>query len=501
MARRRDFNFDNPTIVFSRLEIDSIVDVDNVNLTVHELVQKYDNGKLIIPKIQRGFVWDRNRGLLFLMSLIQNYPLPPLFLFQIGDEYYVLDGQQRLKTILWFIKNGKIDDPVVNKRLGSPRLTPDIVKQLVKDTGLELREEDVRKAFSKNNHNHLRNWILDKPIPVTTIKFRGTRDDIDTIKNLISDIFIRINRGSMRLNEFDMIRALHYKDAKEYLDAIESIIDENFPILPDEAELNYEQYIRIEKALILIEYFLNGFKVRTDFEPSNTNKINDVIEWILKDRAQFLRRTPSEAKNMINTFKEQISETIERAYEMFGEDAFRKPKVGRDCRGNVKCAALTFNYKQYSPLIFVFEVLAIKLAMDNNEELIYGNRVEEFKHEIIVRALTDLDKISSRTLGDFEIALKVARELVLDLSNDISKTFYERSPSELKQLLWDKFKEAKSGNPYCPYCKAEIKQLNTCDLAHIVPYKKTRTSSIFNVVLAHRKCNRRNKDKVIEELL
>lgn len=62
-------------------------------------------GMVIIPTFQRNYVWDIKRASKLIESLVIGLPIPQIFLFGEGEnKYLVIDGQQRLLSIYYFIK-------------------------------------------------------------------------------------------------------------------------------------------------------------------------------------------------------------------------------------------------------------------------------------------------------------------------------------------------------------------------------------------------------------
>ena len=58
------------------------------------------------PEYQRRLVWDKKKKSLFIESLLMNVPVPPVFLYEYDlNRYEVMDGQQRLNSILEFYDN------------------------------------------------------------------------------------------------------------------------------------------------------------------------------------------------------------------------------------------------------------------------------------------------------------------------------------------------------------------------------------------------------------
>ena len=69
------------------------------------LVDLMDSGVVIIPGFQRNFVWDMKRASRLIESIIVGLPVPQIFLYEQGhNRFLVIDGQQRLMSIYYFVK-------------------------------------------------------------------------------------------------------------------------------------------------------------------------------------------------------------------------------------------------------------------------------------------------------------------------------------------------------------------------------------------------------------
>lgn len=70
-------------------------------LTINSFIQ---SGAIKIPGFQRNYVWDIKRASKLIESIILGLPVPQLFLYEENkNEFLVIDGQQRLMTIFYFI--------------------------------------------------------------------------------------------------------------------------------------------------------------------------------------------------------------------------------------------------------------------------------------------------------------------------------------------------------------------------------------------------------------
>jgi hypothetical protein len=125
------------------------------------------------PPYQRRSVWTRIDRELFIDTIFNNYPAPAVFLHKSIDEggrsiYHVVDGKQRLETILMFARG----DVRVPKDFGDTTLRGKRWKDL---------DKDQRTAFW--------NYTL-------LVEFLPSVEDA-----LVDKVFERINRNSRKLKE------------------------------------------------------------------------------------------------------------------------------------------------------------------------------------------------------------------------------------------------------------------------------------------------------------
>lgn len=84
-------------------EYDITVSPNDFNVTT--LYNFVDSGAVAIPGFQRNYVWDLRRASRLIESLVLGLPVPQLFLYeQQRNKFLVIDGQQRLMSIYYFVK-------------------------------------------------------------------------------------------------------------------------------------------------------------------------------------------------------------------------------------------------------------------------------------------------------------------------------------------------------------------------------------------------------------
>ena len=83
------------------------IEVQNVVYTIQTLYDLCKKGDVRVPDYQRGYVWNKQKADRFIDTILQGYPMPPLFFNEDYDTgvLYITDGNQRLNTILSFKDN------------------------------------------------------------------------------------------------------------------------------------------------------------------------------------------------------------------------------------------------------------------------------------------------------------------------------------------------------------------------------------------------------------
>ncbi|QSV64741.1 MAG: DUF262 domain-containing protein [Dolichospermum sp. DL01] len=103
-------NYDIQKTESPRLEVEYY----GADFPVDTLVKRMEEQEFIIPGFQRDYVWNEEEASRFIETLLLGLPSPSLFLAKdkFSKKYLVIDGQQRLKTLLYFFQeyfpNGKV---------------------------------------------------------------------------------------------------------------------------------------------------------------------------------------------------------------------------------------------------------------------------------------------------------------------------------------------------------------------------------------------------------
>lgn len=151
----------------------------NINTNQHKqvpigsLVDLWKMKELIIPSFQRKYVWSINQASKFIDSLLRGLPIPTLMFYQDSNaRQVVIDGQQRLKTILFF----RGDIPSENLTPEEKKMLNFRLKGLSKDNKYydikysELDEETKRK-FNYLTNLDINLIVLNNPDDLTDIYY------------------------------------------------------------------------------------------------------------------------------------------------------------------------------------------------------------------------------------------------------------------------------------------------------------------------------------------
>jgi hypothetical protein len=192
-------------------------------LTIYSFIE---SGAVKIPGFQRNYVWDMRRASKLIESIIIGLPIPQIFLYEKGrNEFLVIDGQQRLMSIYYFIKQRF---PRLNQRAAIRRLAGgqgDLpVEVLENDTyftrfNLQLSQPgEEKRRLDKLNYGTLGDYKTPfelRPIRNVIIKQTNPKND-----DSMFEIFYRLNTGGINLRPQEIRASLYHSD---FLDALASL--------------------------------------------------------------------------------------------------------------------------------------------------------------------------------------------------------------------------------------------------------------------------------------
>ncbi|MEI6545079.1 MAG: DUF262 domain-containing protein [Methylococcales bacterium] len=136
------------------------------DFTLEGLVSKYRKGSMTVPGFQRNFVWNIKQASRLIESFLLGLPVPAIFLFtdEINNEQLVIDGQQRLMSVVYFF-DGYFGEADKNSRRKVFKLTGLNEKSPYYEKSYADLEESDQAAFNKINDSVLRAFVVKQLTP------------------------------------------------------------------------------------------------------------------------------------------------------------------------------------------------------------------------------------------------------------------------------------------------------------------------------------------------
>ncbi|MGY3603256.1 MULTISPECIES: DUF262 domain-containing protein [unclassified Bradyrhizobium] len=275
--------------------IDKPFDPDKIKVTTEKktidlLVRRIDHKEIdLAPEFQRrARVWHPRRKSQLIESLLLRIPLPVFYVAaNQRDDWSVVDGLQRLTTIYDFMK----DEFVLS--------------------GLEYLGALEGLTFSELDRAMQRR-IEETELVINVIQ-PGTPEEV------MINIFKRINTGGVPLNGQEIRNALNKGPAREFL---RTLVETNEFQSATDHRVRDERMDAQEMVLRFLAFTIVPWK---DY------RINDLDAFLNETMRKLNEMSSGERRKLETEFKR----AMEAASDIFGNNAFRKPRILGDGRNPV----------------------------------------------------------------------------------------------------------------------------------------------------------------------
>lgn len=200
-------------------EMSKSIKTDSYPMSIGEIINIYNDGDLVInPEYQRLFRWDLSQQSSLIESILLGIPLPPIYVYQTEEgKWNLIDGQQRLSTILKFVgvlKDSE-DNIVESEALVKTKFLPSLNGKLWSHDNEEQSLSEAQRRYIKRSKIDI--VIIDK----ASDKFAQY------------EMFQRLNTGGSHLSSQeirncllimnDVDSAKYFKELSEYEPFIKSM--------------------------------------------------------------------------------------------------------------------------------------------------------------------------------------------------------------------------------------------------------------------------------------
>jgi len=270
------------------------IDIMTQNFTVQSINKKYTYEEIELnPDFQRSKIWTLKQKSLLIESLLINIPIPAFYIdARISGKWVVIDGLQRLSTIMDFIDDSfKLSETEYLDLRGK--------KFSTLDRKYQRRIEDYELSFN-----------LVKPGTPVEIAF---------------NIFTRINTLGTPLSAQEIRHAMNMGTATTFLIDL-SETEDFITAISQENHISLSKRMN-DKALILryLSFLLLGYekKVKDDENDLGYSK-NDMNAFLINGMKELNKLNLQKDKEYLENIKQVFTDSMKKAHMIFTDKCFRK---------------------------------------------------------------------------------------------------------------------------------------------------------------------------------
>jgi hypothetical protein len=177
------------------------MDYRNSEMKLDQLIGYFNEKKInLIPPFQRGHVWKLPARQELMKNMVAGRPIPAIFLYKEARgsryNYNILDGKQRLESLLLFVGNKHRDLKVEQVR------NYFYDRKVRKTVNFPIVQGEKKVAFAQLSPEAVRNF---REYAIPTIEI--TLDDDSSLDEVIN-LFVDINQHGVKVNRFDIVKAI-----------------------------------------------------------------------------------------------------------------------------------------------------------------------------------------------------------------------------------------------------------------------------------------------------
>lgn len=257
---------------------------------VDGLVKRMRNGDIFIPPFQRDYVWNLSDASRLIESLLLGLPVPGVFLAKDIDtnKSLVIDGQQRLKSLLFFYDGYFNPKPDQKTRRVFKLLN--VQSQFEGKTYEELDEKD-------------RVRLNDSILHATVIKQESPEGDDTSVYH----VFERLNTGGRKLMPQEIRTAIFHGSLVELMRQLNAT--------KEWREIFGKESNRLKDQELILRFLAMFYTGSTYTKPMN--------EFLNK----FSKTNRNQKKAITDQYTDLFCRTIRLVHKAIGASAFRPERA------------------------------------------------------------------------------------------------------------------------------------------------------------------------------
>lgn len=426
---------------------------DHSEVTIQTLWQLYKARHLnLSPAFQRQSVWSRRDREQLVLSVLAGLPLPTIYLYRNSghggsNRYDVIDGKQRIETLLYFMGKGPLA-PVEDDLLW------------------------IRTSF--DDDEPIEWWAWKHLSSASKNRFLGTRlhtIEVDGELSEIIELFVRINSTGMRLTSAERRHARFLTEPA--LKAAQGLADEKAGWLKKHRVVSEAATRRSKHVELMCELLLS---VHAGAPLNKKAKIDELIsgggvdQRDIKEAVAGVRR----ALKLIDTIVPDLADTRFSKLADFYTLTLLLHRLRAD--GLAVSAHNSVRNELAGNLLRQFALGVDEVAeLQKKIKQPAGIYADHMKYLMTVREGTDSYANRSRR----EAILRKVLEGVFE-PLDTQRLFNATQ----RRILWHAAKDRR-----CDWCGGPIARLEDAHVDHITAYIKGGLTDLANAQLLHKKHN------------
>ncbi len=310
--------------------------------SVEDTVRMIEKGRIFLqPDFQRySQVWDYKTASQLIESVLLNVPIPPIYVAEEDDgSWNIIDGLQRLTSFKNFYE-GKF-----------------------KLRGLDSLKELNKQSYEGLNPNA--KSILDNgSLRIILI----TKESHPEMKY---DVFMRLNRGSVKLTEQELRNCLYRGSLNDLIKDLRN----NTQLLDI---LNLEKpHKRMDDAELILRYF--ALSEHFDRENVSISGYKGIMKTFLN---AYMDKNKNMCEEQINELREKFNNTLNKVYSIFGKNSFKRIESNGEFYRWINKAIYDF-------IMLSFEKYPLEALTNNKEQILEAlktcvNENKDFEDSITV---------------------------------------------------------------------------------------------------------------------